>query len=186
LDNLTVRPGATVHFTATATDADIPANPLTFTLGAGAPTGASLDPATGEFTWTPVDTGSYPLTIRVNDGELEDHGTFTITVNNHAPTANAGVDQTVETGDTVTLDGSGSSDPDGDALTYEWTQTGGTAVTLSDIRAIQPTFTASETGILTFTLTVTDSWGLAATMPDMVQITVTETVYKVFLPLIMK
>jgi hypothetical protein len=42
-------------FTATATDPDLPANTLTFSLGAGAPTGASIDATTGVFRWTPTE-----------------------------------------------------------------------------------------------------------------------------------
>ncbi|NIV29341.1 MAG: hypothetical protein GWN58_07480, partial [Anaerolineae bacterium] len=61
------------------------------------------------------------------------------TVPNQPPVADAGTPQTVHTG-TVTLHGSGSYDPDGDALTYLWEQTGGTPVTLSDPTAESPTF----------------------------------------------
>ena len=43
-----------------------------------------------------------------------------ITTGNNPPTANAGPDQTVHIGNSATLDGSASSDPDGDAPTYSW------------------------------------------------------------------
>lgn len=83
---------------------------------------------------------------------------------NVPPTADAGIDQTVDEGVTVSLNGSNSNDPDGVISTYEWTQTGGTPVTLSNAAAAQPTFTAPdvETGgdALTFSLTVTDDGDL--------------------------
>jgi len=84
---------------------------------------------------------------------------------NHAPVAVVGPDQTVSGGASVTLDGSGSSDPDGDAITYKWTQTAGTAVTLSSTTAQKPTFTApnpTAATTLAFSLVVTDSKGLAS------------------------
>ena len=63
-------------------------------------------------------------------------------------------------GDEVMLDGSGSSDPDGDPLAFKWTQTGGPEVTLSSATADKPSFTAPDVGNgtqLTFSLQVQDA-----------------------------
>jgi hypothetical protein len=88
-----------------------------------------------------------------------------------APTANAGVNQSVAPGATVTLNGSASSDPGGKSLTYLWSQTGGTTVTLSSTTAVQPTFTApSSAATLVFQLVVND--GTASSTPASVTITV--------------
>ena len=99
-----------------------------------------------------------------------------LTFVNSPPAAHAGADQSVFVNDPVTLDGTGSADPDQHyPLTHLWTQTGGSAVTLSDRAASQPTFTAPGTpSVLTFTLTVTDSLGLAALAPDTVVVTVSQ------------
>src|SRR5262249_42054371 len=62
--------GNTLTFNATATDADLPANTLTFSLDPGAPAGASIDPTSGIFSWTPSEgqgPGDYPVTVRVTD-----------------------------------------------------------------------------------------------------------------------
>ncbi len=85
------------------------------------------------------------------------------TVVNNPPTANAGPDQTVNEGQTVSLNGSNSTDPDDGIASYRWVQMGGPAVTLSDPDAVQPTFTAPDlifgSAALTFELTVTDHSG---------------------------
>ena len=109
------------------------------------------------FTLTVTDTGGLTAT---------DTCTVTVTGDNDAPTANAGADQSVVEGATVTLSGSGY-DPESATLTYAWTQTGGTSVTLSNAAASVPTFTAPSLGLagsatLTFQLTTTDSGGLMA------------------------
>ena len=59
-----------LSLTASASDPDVPAQTLTFSLDAAAPPGATIDPATGMFTWTPTadqGPGEYPVTIRVSD-----------------------------------------------------------------------------------------------------------------------
>ena len=88
------------------------------------------------------------------------------------PNADAGEDQTARPRATVTLDGSGSSDPGKEALTYHWDQDFGSAggaladpgITLSDNTSVRPTFTApdlidSTPRVLTFNLTVKDTFG---------------------------
>ena len=88
-----------------------------------------------------------------------------------APITNAGPDQTVSTTDPVTLDGSNTINPDGYPLTFSWTQTGGTPVTLDDSTAEKPTFTApGDASTLTFQLTVSDTRGKSSS--DTVTITV--------------
>ncbi|MDX1811554.1 MAG: PKD domain-containing protein, partial [Gammaproteobacteria bacterium] len=92
---------------------------------------------------------------------------------NQAPIANAGSNQTVKARELVTLNGAGSYDPDGDTLSYQWKQTGGRNVSLSDSTSVSPTFTAPKynrkNNTLMFELTVSDG-SLSAT--DTVTITI--------------
>ena len=95
--------------------------------------------------------------------------TVTITVSER-PTANAGSDQEVASGSIVTLNGSGSSDPESDSLTYSWTRTAGPTVQLSNNGDVQPTFTA-PTGPTTITLRLEVNDG-TSTSTDSVTITI--------------
>ena len=79
---------------------------------------------------------------------------------NLLPVANAGLDQNVAAGTSVTLDGSGSSDADGQSLDYTWSLLSGSGVTIADPSASSVTFTLPstvvDTEILTFGLIVND------------------------------
>jgi hypothetical protein len=83
-------------------------------------------------------------------------------VGNSPPVANAGPDQLGATSGTMTLDGSASYDPDGDTLSYQWTQISGPTVALADARAVKTTFTSVAGQTYVFKLTVTDSGGLSS------------------------
>jgi pimeloyl-ACP methyl ester carboxylesterase len=91
---------------------------------------------------------------------------------NTAPVANAGGAQNVVAGTLVTLDGSASSDANGDALTYAWTLTAkpaGSTASLSSLSSRNPTFTADVAGTYVATLSVND--GKVNSNPATVSIT---------------
>ncbi len=87
IGNQSVDEGSLLTFTASATDANLPANNFSFSLDSGAPVGATIDPSTGQFNWTPpsgTSPGDHTVTVRVTDDglpNLEDFETITITVN---------------------------------------------------------------------------------------------------------
>jgi hypothetical protein len=95
---------------------------------------------------------------------------------NPAPVANAGADQSVASAASVTLDGTGSFDPDGEAISFAWTQSSGTAVILTGADTAHPSFSApavpagSPAATLVFSLTVSDAH--ASSAPASVIVTV--------------
>lgn len=88
------------------------------------------------------------------------------------PIANAGVDQTIILpGDSIALDGSASTDPDGKINEWLWTKISGpSSFTFSDAEIAKPMVKALQAGIYQFELKVVDDDGLAAR--DTVQVTV--------------
>jgi hypothetical protein len=118
----------------------------------------TVNPTAGNGTGGKVSPASAPVTITVNPYAT--------------PIANAGPDQSdIDPDQIVTLDGSGSSQSDNLTLSYEWTQTDGDPVVLSDPHAVNPTFTA-PTGptTLRFSLVVSDAFHTS--LPDEVSISV--------------
>ncbi|MFO0985410.1 MAG: LamG-like jellyroll fold domain-containing protein [Planctomycetota bacterium] len=131
------------------------------------------------FTAPLVNAGGTTLVFQltVDDGKAasqEELVTVTVRNVNSVPTADAGPDQTAGEGSVVTLDGANSFDEDGDPLTYQWIQTAGPVVTLSDAAAARPSFGAplvgAEGALLTFELTIDD--GIDVSVPDSVSITI--------------
>ncbi|MBN2445278.1 MAG: hypothetical protein JXO22_01015 [Phycisphaerae bacterium] len=98
----------------------------------------------------------------------------TTPVANTAPTADAGEDQTVTAGDTIVLNATGSSDPDGDPITYFWQQTEGT-ITLeipspgAAITRVDTPADLAEMTAVTLEITVIDSQSYDS---DTIQITI--------------
>lgn len=118
IGNRSVDEGSELTFTATATDPD-PGQSLSFSLDTGAPAGATINPTTGVFTWTPTEAqgpGNYSATIRVTDSgspPLSDVETMTISVAEvNQPPVIAPIDnQSVDEGSTLRFTVS-VSDPD--------------------------------------------------------------------------
>ena len=105
-----------------------------------------------------LTAGIYRVSLVVNDGKADsDPSTVVITVvpPNRSPIADAGIDETVGVGEIVQLDGSLSSDPDGDIISYTWTAP--PEIALSSSSLVRSTFTATEPGVYRIQLTVSDS-----------------------------
>jgi hypothetical protein len=169
----------TLVFTATATDADVPAQTLTFSLGAGAPAEASINPVSGVFSWTPSEVqgpGVYPVTVIVTDDgipPMSDAETFNITVNEVPSTllVNAGPDQTVQEGQTVQFSGLFTEtlglrqSPAG--VLIHWDFGDGLGATGS----LTPTHSYGDNGVFTVSLVVTNTLGAVGS--DSLQISAT-------------
>ena len=144
---VTAAPGGTAMVTLDGSGSSDPdGDPLIFTWTNSFGTAMGIMPS------VPLPPGVHVVTLTVDDGKGgTDTDTVEITVN-QAPVADAGPDQALNAilgTATVTLDGSGSSDPDGDPLTFTWTGPFGA------VGGVSPTVTLPG-GVHTITLTVED------------------------------
>ena len=123
-----------------------------------------------------VDT-TLEFSLTVTDVDGNHTGTVAVDVQNsqtNTPISRPQVSGTPSEGETVTLDGSGSYDPNGDSIDYSWTQVSGLPVGLSGNDTATVTFQApriADPAVLVFELAVTDgittgTARLSVTIPD--------------------
>ena len=119
--------------------------------------------------------GVYDLDLVVSDGALDSApDRVRIRVTNRSPEAHAGGDRNASLNETVLLDGAGSSDPDGDPISYQWSfalpkPVSGTAE-LIDPHTVTPSFVAYAPGAYGIELIVSD--GASVSSPDVIVMTV--------------
>jgi hypothetical protein len=120
------------------------------------------------------------IQLTVNDGTLSsqvDQVVITATgaATNSPPVADAGADQNVESGKAVTLDGSGSSDADGDQLTYKWEFVSfpGAQPSFDDDTKVFPRFTPNQEGTYAIKLVVHD--GMVDSQADYTKVIADDT-----------
>ena len=175
IGNRAVGEDSELRFTVAATDADLPANILTYSA-MGLPAGATFDPATRTFTWTPGEAqdGSYDVTFRVSDGSLSASETITVAATevNQAPVLGPIGNRTVGEGSLVSFAISGS-DADLPANTLTYSAMGLPAGSSFDPATRTFSWTPSEAqdGVYDVTFTVSDGSLSAA---EVVRIAVTE------------
>ena len=109
-----------------------------------------------------VTGGVWIVQLTVSNSAGSDVSILTVSTGNSPPVANAGANQTVARGAQVTLNGSASSDVDGDSLIFSWTlvtRPAGSNAALSNSSTVMPTFTADRNGVYVARLTVNDGKG---------------------------
>jgi PKD domain/Beta-propeller repeat len=155
--------GTTVQLDGSgSTDAD--SDPLTFDwafMSKPPASGAVLQNATtSNPTFVADAAGAYHVRLVVNDGQASSApDPIIITTINRAPSANAGSDQSATAGSTILFNGSGSSDPDGDALTFSWSFVSRpplSAAVLINPTGVTPSFIADAAGTYEVQLIVND------------------------------
>ena len=160
---------------------DIDGNALTYrwTLPTK-PTGSAAtlnDSARVDPSFVVDKAGKYEAQLTVNDGAVDSApDSVTVTTENSPPVADAGPDRSVRVAETVALDGSGSTDVDGDSLTYQWSLTSipaGSTASLTELAVPRPAFVADKSGQYVAQLIVHD--GAVASAPDTVTISTLNT-----------
>jgi hypothetical protein len=162
--NQTVLVGVTVTLDGSGSF-DMNGSPLTYAWLFGSKPAGSQATLTGANTVNPtfvVDlAGTYTIQLLVNDGVSNSNfATVTVSTVSSLPVANAGPSQVVPLGSTVTLNGAGSTDTDGNPLTYSWSlilAPDNSTAALTNPTTVNPTFTADLAGTYIAQLIVHDS-----------------------------
>jgi len=126
------------------------------------PESITLSPDNAPWAWfVPTRVGMFVFQLTVWDNySAASNDSINVTVGNRAPLAGAGPAQPGRFRNAlVTLNGTGSSDPDGDPLTFVWTEAAGPPVALTGATTASPSFTPTTVGTYTFQLTVDDGMG---------------------------
>jgi len=156
--------GATVHLDGSGSS-DFDGNPLTYSWAiTSAPTGSSagLSSTTAvRPTFVADRAGTYLVQLIVNDGTVNSvASTMTVSTVSTPPVAFAGANQKTSALAAVQLDGSGSTDADGDPISYRWaliSRPAGSSAALSSSTEPRPTFTADVAGTYVAQLIVRDA-----------------------------
>lgn len=174
-----IRAGDTVHLDGTASfdDNTATANLLFSWTISLLPVGSTAsivgaDTATPSFVVDIADTYVIELVVTDQGALPSASDEVVVSADNLAPTAAAGNDQLVTIGTTVNLDGSDSSDPEEDALSYDWSLVSspvGSAAVLSGADSATPTITPDAEGEYEIALDVSDPLGPGS--PDGLMIT---------------
>ena len=172
----TVTLGSTVHLTSAASSNPSGLGTLTYAWGfQTVPAGSTAtiqNPTSVTPTFVADVAGDYIVSVSVSNGVGTDSSFVKITTTNSGPVADAGPNQSVVAGTTVHLDGSRSSDADGDPITYSWSLVqvpSGSQAVLSGANLVNPTFVADFTGIYIARLVISDGTNISA--PSFVTIT---------------
>ena len=118
--------------------------------------GASVS-LSGQTTVVSTVASLYTGTVKTTlDTAVVSAGGSQTPASNQSPIASAGASLTVSIGDNVVLTAAGSSDPDGNTLSYSWTQSSGVTVTLTGANTATPSFSPGEAASYSFLVTVSD------------------------------
>ncbi|MCL1035753.1 choice-of-anchor B family protein [Shewanella submarina] len=177
--------GGTVQVQVQRTGGKVGALKVSYQLQSdSAVVGSDVQDASGELNWTDGDDSvqsfnlslldddavegeeSFKVTLTAIDGAPLGQSELTVTINdndrnNTAPTVSAGEDAQANVGQTVNLTAS-ATDAEGDTISYQWQQSAGTSVSVTNANQANASFVApSSAGTLTFIVTATDSLGAA-------------------------
>lgn len=161
-DTLTVAPADGVL----DNDSDVDGDPLTAVLVSGVLNGNVTLNTDGSFDYTPTNVAPYTdsFTYKADDGSLQSNEvivTITVTEVNDPPIADAGGPYTGDEGSNITLSASGSSDPGGTIVSYDWDLDNDGQ--FDDAMGLTATFISTADGAFTVGLRVTDNLGATGT-----------------------